>query len=91
MFRRRLRVPYLVFMVAMCVFAVTVPPSLPTEARGFNIPIDNLIVIHLENHSFDNLYGLFPGADGLANATSAPPAEGSRPHRLPDPAAAAQQ
>ncbi|MEA2642336.1 MAG: hypothetical protein QOF51_3730 [Chloroflexota bacterium] len=28
-------------------------------------PIDHIIVIYLENHSFDNLYGLFPGADGL--------------------------
>src|SRR5690349_18976375 len=24
-----------------------------------------------ENHSFDNLYGLFPGANGVANATAA--------------------
>jgi phospholipase C len=31
--------------------------------------IENIVVIYLENHSFDNLYGLFPGADGLANAT----------------------
>jgi phospholipase C len=29
--------------------------------------IRNIVVIYLENHSFDNLYGLFPGADGLAN------------------------
>ena len=26
------------------------------------------MVIYLENHSFDNLYGLFPGAEGLASA-----------------------
>ncbi|HLI27682.1 MAG TPA: alkaline phosphatase family protein [Chloroflexota bacterium] len=37
------------------------------------VPIDHIIVIYLENHSFDNLYGLFPGADGLANAAEAPP------------------
>jgi phospholipase C len=30
--------------------------------------IENIVVIYLENHSFDNLYGLFPGADGLAQA-----------------------
>lgn len=30
--------------------------------------IRHIVVIYLENHSFDNLYGLFPGADGLANA-----------------------
>ena len=32
--------------------------------------IDNIVVIYAENHSFDNLYGLFPGADGVANATA---------------------
>ncbi|MFZ4699605.1 MAG: alkaline phosphatase family protein [Candidatus Methylumidiphilus sp.] len=30
--------------------------------------IGHIIVIYLENHSFDNLYGLFPGADGIAQA-----------------------
>jgi acid phosphatase len=33
-------------------------------------PIKHLVVIYLENHSFDNLYGSFPGADGLANANA---------------------
>jgi phospholipase C len=32
--------------------------------------IQHLVVIYLENHSFDNLYGEFPGANGLANAGS---------------------
>ena len=32
--------------------------------------IDTVVVIFAENHSFDNLYGLFPGADGIANATA---------------------
>jgi phospholipase C len=30
------------------------------------VPIDHLVVIFLENHTFDNLYGLFPGANGIA-------------------------
>ena len=30
--------------------------------------VETLVVIYLENHSFDNLYGQFPGADGLAQA-----------------------
>ncbi len=33
--------------------------------------IETIIVIYLENHSFDNLYGLFPGARGVAQATPA--------------------
>jgi phospholipase C len=31
--------------------------------------IQNVVVIYAENHSFDNIYGLFPGAQGLADAT----------------------
>src|SRR4026209_2718774 len=30
--------------------------------------IDTVVVIYAENRSFDNLYGNFPGADGVANA-----------------------
>ena len=32
--------------------------------------IENLVVIYAENHSFDNLFGLFPGAEGIHQATS---------------------
>lgn len=31
--------------------------------------IEHVVVIYAENHSFDNLYGLFPGANGIAQAT----------------------
>jgi len=30
--------------------------------------IKHVVVIYLENHSFDNLYGSFPGANGLSDA-----------------------
>src|SRR5579872_1264057 len=40
------------------------------SAAGIN-KINHIIVIYLENHSFDNLYGEFPGANGLASATPA--------------------
>ena len=32
--------------------------------------IEHIVVIYAENRSFDNLYGLFPGANGIANASS---------------------
>ncbi|MBK4733447.1 acid phosphatase [Noviherbaspirillum pedocola] len=32
--------------------------------------IDTIVVIYAENHSFDNMYGLFPGANGVANASA---------------------
>jgi phospholipase C len=31
--------------------------------------IEHIVVIYPENRSFDHLYGLFPGANGVANAT----------------------
>ena len=34
-------------------------------------PIKHIIVIYQENWSFDSLYGLFPGANGLANSSAA--------------------
>eukprot|EP01037_Dinobryon_pediforme_P024372 gene24372-26151_t len=30
--------------------------------------IKHVLVIYLENRSFDNIYGLFPGANGIANS-----------------------
>ena len=32
-------------------------------------PIKNIIIINIENRSFDNLYGLFEGANGLSQST----------------------
>jgi acid phosphatase len=32
--------------------------------------VENIVVIYAENRSFDHLYGLFPGAEGLAQANS---------------------
>lgn len=34
--------------------------------------VKNVVVIYLENRSFDNLYGQFPGANGVANALANP-------------------
>ena len=31
--------------------------------------IDNVVVIYAENRSFDHLYGMFPGAEGIAGAS----------------------
>ncbi len=43
------------------------------EQRATNglADIDTVVVIFAENRSFDNLYGNFPGANGLANASAA--------------------
>ncbi len=40
------------------------PPSAP---KGIE-KIEHIVVVYLENHSFDNLFGNFPGADGRSRA-----------------------
>src|SRR5436190_3253623 len=32
--------------------------------------IETIVVVYAENRSFDHLYGLFPGAEGIAAATA---------------------
>src|SRR6476659_937685 len=49
---------------------ITASCALPPLAPKAGIDrIEHIVVIYAENRSFDNLYGLFPGADGIANAT----------------------
>src|SRR5919198_1042766 len=43
--------------------------SCATPERGGLERIQTIVVIYAENRSFDHLYGLFPGANGIANAT----------------------
>lgn len=46
------------------------PTTAPTTAPTLQSTIKNVVVIYQENWSFDALYGSFPGANGLANATN---------------------
>ena len=39
-----------------------------TESVAGLSRIDHIVIIYAENHSFDNMYGMFPGANGVANA-----------------------
>jgi acid phosphatase len=43
----------------------------PAKPPGVIGQIDTIVVIYAENRSFDDLYGSFPGANGLANASKA--------------------
>ena len=42
--------------------------AVAAQAQGINA-IETVVVIYAENRSFDNLYGSFPGANGLQNVT----------------------
>src|SRR5262249_55929136 len=65
------------------------PP--PPHAQGepaWLRKIETIVVIYLENRSFDHAFGNFPGANGLANAGAAAVQvdEAGRPYEgLPDP------
>ncbi|MGE5638647.1 MAG: acid phosphatase [Clostridia bacterium] len=54
------------WLAPLCLAAgcATTPPEAKLER------VKNIVVIYAENHSFDNMYGLFPGANGVANATA---------------------
>ncbi|MGC4093891.1 MAG: acid phosphatase [Polyangiaceae bacterium] len=43
------------------------PPPQTNDGAQALAKIEHFIVIYMENRSFDNLYGLFPGADGLVD------------------------
>ena len=52
--------------------AALVGATMPAQAAPTALDkIEHIVVIYTENRSFDNLYGLFPGADGIANAGAA--------------------
>src|SRR5690242_268449 len=42
----------------------------PAGPRAGLEKIQHIVVIYAENRSFDHLYGLFPGAEGIASATA---------------------
>ncbi len=61
MFTRPLLLPMLLAATALT------SPALAATPKGLE-KIETVVVIYAENRSFNNLYGHFPGADGLAQA-----------------------
>ena len=59
---KRLSLLAYVVLVAGC---ATVPTVQSRAARAAVAKINHVVVIYLENRSFDNLYGEFPGAEGI--------------------------
>ena len=61
-------------VAALCLAAVEAllpPPATAGDLSASDLAkIETVVVLYAENRSFDNLYGHFPGANGLANLTS---------------------
>lgn len=54
-------------LLGAAVSAAAAAAAAPSSLSG----IDHFIIIYQENWSFDSLYGRFPGANGIANASAA--------------------
>ncbi len=52
---------------ALALAGCAADPDNTSSATGPN-KIAHLVVIYMENHSFDNLYGQYPGAEGISQA-----------------------
>jgi phospholipase C len=46
------------------------PKAAAVTGAAPRVPITHVIEVMIENHSFDNLFGKFPGADGIPASTS---------------------
>jgi acid phosphatase len=66
---RTMRASLLALFCALLVADCAAPPR--DAAPGGLARIQHIVVIYAENRSFDHLYGLFPGADGLTNLAPA--------------------
>ncbi len=88
--RRYLRRPLLVGGSVLGLFALAASWLLPRgdwakapETQATNSPIKHVIVIMMENHSFDNLFGRFPGVNGAMEPHASNPLEGDNDHTSP--------
>lgn len=55
-------------ILALCATTIVADPALAADSTLAKI--ETVVVIYAENRSFDNLYGRFPGANGLENITA---------------------
>ena len=65
-----MKITYITALIATLVFSQ--PCAAEPMPDGLE-RIEHIVVIYLENRSFDSLFGLFPGADGLSDAENAYP------------------
>src|SRR5712664_4589114 len=57
-------------LAIVCLLLASCTSALAQEARRGLDAIEHIVVIYAENRSFDHLFGLFPGANGIAQATN---------------------
>jgi phospholipase C len=60
-----------VLLAVVAAFALAMPASAPA-AHAPKTPIKHLVLLMQANHSFDNYFGTYPGADGFPRGTCQP-------------------
>jgi phospholipase C len=67
--------------VAVCAAALGLALGAPAHAAAPRTPIHHFITLMQENHTFDNYFGTYPGADGIPPGTCVPidPRKGRKP------------
>ena len=75
----------------LVILSVLLPNTGLSAPKGL-AKIDHIVVIYLENRSFDSLFGNFPGANGLAHIKVLPQVdEYGRPYQTLPPVMANKQ
>jgi phospholipase C len=59
-------------LLALCALAAVAAVPAPAPGATPRTPIRHIVVLMQENHSFDNYFGTYPGADGLLAETCLP-------------------
>jgi phospholipase C len=65
MYIRRLGFALCTLILALTLSGTDARAATPSEVNGPKTPVQHLIVEMQENHSFDNYFGTYPGADGI--------------------------
>jgi acid phosphatase len=60
----------LLLRTVLCILLASGASALAQEGRPGLDAIEHIVVIYAENRSFDHLFGLFSGANGIAQATN---------------------
>jgi phospholipase C len=64
----RFRNTKLSLIYSICALALSVALPSRSRAEGTLDLVSNILIVYMENHSFDNLFGQYPGVDGIENA-----------------------
>jgi len=73
---RRFSFSLSVLVIALLFSSTTVRADMSKDASGQastpNTPIEHFVVVMQENHTFDNYFGTYPGAEGISEETCMP-------------------